>query len=208
MKLFILVIFTIFSTLSFTGKTQCTVDLGQRDVTNDQNVYQISFSELPKNTCYPLVDSHYIAITVYCEGYTEKLTMASTDTLKIEINNSVIIFMRVVWVRPNGSKSVTIYPPLCLNDGAGEDCFNIIEDVIPPASPVVPSITLENYVITSNIPGVLVVVTYPSYTPILVIDFAQPFEYNFLFTTPQLIGLHRIYMVTSSQTYDLGVVDF
>lgn len=176
-------IFTLLClTLAFVTKAQtssCIIDAGGVNVQEQDDTVKVWFGE-PEFTCYPKPDSSWVRVKILCKnGDTDLIYMSQSDTLLLTTTSDVIVFSSRFWRFPSGKITRTDMENICFTGNYNGDCYeySIIGESTNSVAvdTITPNVYLENGTVVSNVPGVLILLEYPSLNP-TTIEFHDPFQ--------------------------------
>lgn len=142
----------------------------------DSDTYKIFLRQQPTNTCFNY-DSIRFSVTLRCKmtGAIEKMNVGLHDTLTYDVDGVVILEGSIRWYF-GGNWIVRSFSSQCF--GTGNGCFEKVPDLPPTLPPsILPEISIQNGLFSSNVGGVLIMVDLASYNAI-VKEFTDAFQYQ------------------------------
>jgi len=182
--------FVTFLTFSVIMTAQCKIETGNLIVESLGNQeYSLYLSQKPINTCFPVSDSSSLWVGILCSstGNYASEWLKWSDTLKYTFSGHITLVAKIKWYKQGNAYAEThIFVPDVFE--TGHNCYtkigtysvpNIIPPVITP--PVfVPEFNINNEIITTNVGGTLIIMSYPNFDNIIVKEYDNQFTFNLL----------------------------
>ena len=164
-------------TLFSVRATACELSNGKLSFQKVGDSYKIFLRQQPTNTCFNY-DSIRFSVTLRCKmtGATENLNVGLHDTLTYDVDGVIILTGSIRWYFGGGNWIMRSFSPQCF--GIGNGCFEKVPEISVPLPPsVLPEISIQNGLFSSNVGGVLVMVNMATYN-VIVKEFPSAFQYQ------------------------------